>query len=54
MTKKFRGVYTVMITPLDEHGAVDLKALATFTDWLHAEAASFRARSWALRAPQAA
>jgi len=33
MTKKFRGVYTVMITPLDEHGAVDLKALATFTDW---------------------
>lgn len=33
MTKKFRGVYTVMITPLDEHGAVDLKALAAFTDW---------------------
>jgi len=33
MTKKFRGVYTVMITPLDEHGAVDLKALADFTDW---------------------
>ncbi|SCB33482.1 dihydrodipicolinate synthase family protein [Rhizobium multihospitium] len=33
MTKKFRGVYTVMITPLDEHGAVDLKELAAFTDW---------------------
>jgi 4-hydroxy-tetrahydrodipicolinate synthase len=33
MTSKFRGVYTVMITPLDSAGAVDLKALAAFTDW---------------------
>ncbi|MBB3610001.1 4-hydroxy-tetrahydrodipicolinate synthase [Rhizobium sp. BK602] len=33
MTRKFRGVYTVMITPLDAEGAVDLKALAAFTDW---------------------
>jgi 4-hydroxy-tetrahydrodipicolinate synthase len=33
MTRKFRGVYTVMITPLDAHGAVDLKALSAFTDW---------------------
>ncbi|MBM7043762.1 MULTISPECIES: 4-hydroxy-tetrahydrodipicolinate synthase [Rhizobium] len=33
MTRKFRGVYTVMITPLDATGAVDLKALAAFTDW---------------------
>ncbi|TQX85213.1 MULTISPECIES: 4-hydroxy-tetrahydrodipicolinate synthase [Rhizobium] len=33
MTSKFRGVYTVMITPLDEDGAVDLTALAAFTDW---------------------
>lgn len=33
MTKKFRGVYTVMITPLDANGAVDLKALANFTEW---------------------
>ncbi|WP_018897919.1 4-hydroxy-tetrahydrodipicolinate synthase [Rhizobium sp. 2MFCol3.1] len=33
MTKKFRGVYTVMITPLDSNGAVDLKAMASFTEW---------------------
>ncbi|WP_176082770.1 4-hydroxy-tetrahydrodipicolinate synthase [Martelella sp. HB161492] len=33
MTKKFRGVFTVMITPYDESGAVDLKALSAFTDW---------------------
>ncbi|WP_337269906.1 4-hydroxy-tetrahydrodipicolinate synthase [Oryzifoliimicrobium ureilyticus] len=33
MTKKFRGVYTVMITPLDRDGAVDLKAMASFTEW---------------------
>jgi 4-hydroxy-tetrahydrodipicolinate synthase len=33
MTRKFRGVYTVMITPLDANGAVDLKTLAAFTDW---------------------
>lgn len=33
MTSKFRGVFTVMITPLDSAGAVDLKALAAFTDW---------------------
>ncbi|MFK0333708.1 4-hydroxy-tetrahydrodipicolinate synthase [Rhizobium sp. NPDC090275] len=33
MTKKFRGVYTVMITPLASNGAVDLKAMASFTEW---------------------
>jgi 4-hydroxy-tetrahydrodipicolinate synthase len=33
MTKPFRGVYTVMITPLDASGAVDTAALAAFTDW---------------------
>ncbi|WSG95275.1 4-hydroxy-tetrahydrodipicolinate synthase [Rhizobium johnstonii] len=33
MQKTFRGVYTVMITPLDPSGAVDLKGLAAFTDW---------------------
>lgn len=33
MTKKFRGVYTVMITPLDANGAVDLEAMASFTEW---------------------
>ncbi|TAW00931.1 4-hydroxy-tetrahydrodipicolinate synthase [Rhizobium ruizarguesonis] len=33
MQKTFSGVYTVMITPLDPSGAVDLKGLAAFTDW---------------------
>jgi 4-hydroxy-tetrahydrodipicolinate synthase len=33
MTKKFRGVFTVMITPLDTAGSVDIAALAAFTDW---------------------
>lgn len=33
MTKTFRGTYTVMITPYDEAGNVDLDALAAFTDW---------------------
>jgi len=33
MTKPFRGVFTVMITPLDRNDAVDLGALAAFTDW---------------------
>jgi 4-hydroxy-tetrahydrodipicolinate synthase len=33
MKKPFSGVFTVMITPLDASGAVDLKALAAFTDW---------------------
>lgn len=33
MTQTFRGTFTVMITPLDQAGAVDLKALAAFTDW---------------------
>ncbi|MDQ2079976.1 dihydrodipicolinate synthase family protein [Xanthobacteraceae bacterium Astr-EGSB] len=33
MPKQFRGVFTVMITPLDARGAVDLAALAAFTDW---------------------
>jgi 4-hydroxy-tetrahydrodipicolinate synthase len=33
MPKQFRGVFTVMITPVDARGAVDLGALAAFTDW---------------------
>lgn len=33
MTRTFRGVFTVMITPLDDRGAVDLKALAAFVEW---------------------
>lgn len=33
MTKAFRGTYTVMITPFDAEGALDLGALAEFTDW---------------------
>lgn len=33
MTKTFRGTYTVMITPFDTSGALNLRALAEFTDW---------------------
>jgi 4-hydroxy-tetrahydrodipicolinate synthase len=33
MTKAFRGTYTVMITPFDADGALNLPALAEFTDW---------------------
>jgi 4-hydroxy-tetrahydrodipicolinate synthase len=33
MKKAFSGVFTVMITPLAQDGAVDLGALAAFTDW---------------------
>ncbi|AWB25325.1 dihydrodipicolinate synthase family protein [Methylobacterium currus] len=33
MTKRFRGTYTVMITPTDAEGRLDLKALAAFTEW---------------------
>jgi len=33
MTKAFRGTYTVMITPFDAEGALDVRALADFTDW---------------------
>lgn len=33
MTKSFRGTYTVMITPFDASGAVDLRATASFVDW---------------------
>lgn len=33
MSKTFRGVFTVMITPVDQEGRVNLKALAEFTDW---------------------
>ncbi|MGS0646017.1 4-hydroxy-tetrahydrodipicolinate synthase [Komagataeibacter melomenusus] len=32
-TMKFRGTYTVMITPFDEQGAVDIPALRRFVDW---------------------
>lgn len=33
MCKTFRGVFTVMITPVDEDGKVNLPALTAFTDW---------------------
>jgi 4-hydroxy-tetrahydrodipicolinate synthase len=33
MTKAFRGTYTVMITPFRADGALNLQALAEFTDW---------------------
>lgn len=33
MPKTFRGVFTVMITPIDADGKVNLRALAAFTDW---------------------
>ena len=37
MSGTFRGTYTVMITPLDADGNVDLTALAEFTEWQIAE-----------------
>ena len=33
MSKRFRGTFTVMITPNDAEGRLDLHALAAFTDW---------------------
>lgn len=33
MTKSFRGTFTVMITPYDAEGRVDLKAMADLTEW---------------------
>ncbi|WP_238364796.1 dihydrodipicolinate synthase family protein [Mesobacterium pallidum] len=33
MTKDFRGVFTVMITPTHPDGSVNLDALRRFTDW---------------------
>lgn len=33
MSKTFRGTFTVMITPYDDEGMVDLKALADLTEW---------------------
>ena len=33
MSTTFRGVFTVMITPVDGTGRPDLAALAAFTDW---------------------
>lgn len=33
MSEPFRGTYTVMVTPFDATGAVDLKTLAGFTEW---------------------
>ncbi|SIQ29723.1 4-hydroxy-tetrahydrodipicolinate synthase [Rhizobium sp. RU35A] len=33
MSKPFRGVFTVMITPVDDQGKVNLPALEAFTDW---------------------
>lgn len=37
MTKAFRGTYTVMITPFDAEGGVDLAATADFAEWQIAE-----------------
>lgn len=33
MSKSFRGTFTVMITPYDAEGRVDLKAMADLTEW---------------------
>jgi len=33
MSKSFRGTFTVMITPYDAAGQVDLKAMADLTEW---------------------
>jgi 4-hydroxy-tetrahydrodipicolinate synthase len=33
MSKNFRGTFTVMITPCNAEGAIDLTALADFTEW---------------------
>jgi len=33
MSKSFRGTFTVMITPFDSTGAIDLAATASFVDW---------------------
>ena len=33
MTKTFRGTYTMMITPIDQQGGVNLKALQDLTEW---------------------
>jgi 4-hydroxy-tetrahydrodipicolinate synthase len=33
MSKSFRGTFTVMITPFDSSGAIDLLATASFVDW---------------------
>jgi 4-hydroxy-tetrahydrodipicolinate synthase len=33
MSKTFRGTFTVMITPCDAEGRIDLKAMADFTEW---------------------
>ena len=37
MSARFRGTFTVMITPFDVSGAVDLPALADFVEWQIAE-----------------
>ena len=37
MTKTFRGTYTMMITPIDNAGGVNLKALGDLTEWQIAE-----------------
>ena len=33
MSKNFRGTFTVTITPYSANGAVELAALADFTEW---------------------
>ena len=37
MNARFRGTFTVMVTPFDDAGAVDLPALADFVEWQIAE-----------------
>nr|WP_306268443.1 dihydrodipicolinate synthase family protein [Pararhizobium sp. IMCC3301] len=37
MTKRIRGTFSVMVTAFDGNGAVDLKAMAAFTEWQVAE-----------------
>ena len=37
MNARFRGTFTVMVTPFDAAGAVDLPALADFVEWQIAE-----------------
>ena len=31
--KTFRGTYTIMVTPFDAEGAVDLPTLERYVDW---------------------
>ena len=31
--RNFRGTYTIMVTPFDEEGALDLATLERYVDW---------------------